>query len=616
MNRLHLWVLLLAVGSTACSEESAVVASEAQARESALEHAQKHLDPRYTCPMHPQVVEDEPGNCPICGMDLVPVKQVSANPNTEQREREILYWVAPMDPSYRRDEPGKSPMGMDLVPVYADEQEGAAVRISPAVVNNIGVRTAEALRRDLPRLIETVGYVDFDESHLIHVHPRTEGWIEALYVRSAGERVKKGDKLFDLYSPTLVNAQEEYLQALNSGNRGLIGASRERLVALGVSRDQIGRLDKQRRLQQYVTIYAPQDGIVGDLDVRDGMYVQPATQVMSLADLSTVWVLAEVFESQVNWVSPGQAARVRLSFLPGREWEGEVDYIYPQLDSTTRTLKVRLRFDNPQELLKPNMYASVSIHGDPRRDAVVVPSESVIRTGKSNRVVLSMGEGRFIAREVAAGMESDGWVVIEQGVLPGDRVVTSAQFLIDSEASQKASLARMQEPAGEEAAEVRSRDATAAEAEAAIEAAGTVRKADVQKRAVMLAHEPIPELDWPGMTMEFAVADDVPLDSLTEGDRVNFSLVPSDDAYRISELRKILTATGRVKEVLPDENAVIVDHEPIPELAWPRMVMEFSVDEEVELGALQQGQTIEFDLREGRDGHVVTAIRPTDEQPE
>jgi Cu(I)/Ag(I) efflux system membrane fusion protein len=363
----------------------------------------------------------------------------------EQDDREILYWVAPMDANYRRDKPGKSPMGMELVPVYADADggDGSSISIAPEVVQNLGVRTAVAERSRLWRGIDTVGYVDYDESKVSHIHLRTEGWIENLAVESEGERVTRGQRLFNLYSPALVNAQEEFVQALVGGNKGLIRASRSRLTALGIPGSQIKRLEKERKASQTIPIYAPQDGVVASLSVRDGMYIKPATRVMSLADLSSVWLLAEVFERQADWVEVNQPAEVTLAFLPGRTWEGRVEYIYPSLDPKTRTLKARLRFPNPDEALKPNMYANVIIYGGPKDDVVVIPLEALIRTGREERVVIALGEGRFESRTVRAGIESGEWVEVIEGVQPGEDIVVSGQFLIDSEASLKASMMRM-----------------------------------------------------------------------------------------------------------------------------------------------------------------------------
>jgi Cu(I)/Ag(I) efflux system membrane fusion protein len=362
-------------------------------------------------------------------------------------EKEIMYWVAPMDANYRRDKPGKSPMGMDLIPFYAGgDAIGSEVYISPAVIQNLGIRTAVAERTRLWRGIDTVGYVDYDESKVSHIHLRTEGWIESLAVESEGERVKKGDFLFDIYSPKLVNAQEELLTALTTGNKGLINATKERLSSLGISRAQIKSLQKTKKVKQRIAIYAPQDGVVSSLPVREGMFVKPAQKVMTLGGLSSVWLLAEVFERQSQWVKVGQDAEVTLSYIPGEIWQGKVEYIYPSLDPKTRTLKVRLRFDNPGETLKPNMYANVKIYGGAKENTIVIPLEGLIRTGREQRVIIALGDGKFEARNVRAGIESGNYVEILEGVNQGDKIVVSGQFLVDSEASMRASFKRMTEP--------------------------------------------------------------------------------------------------------------------------------------------------------------------------
>ena len=367
---------------------------------------------------------------------------------------EPLYWVAPMDPGYRSDKPGKSPMGMDLIPVYSDNGSaaGSRVKILPEVVNNLGVRTAPVRRETLSRKISTVGYLDYDETRISHIHTRTEGWIERLAVRAEGEQVGEGQLLFELYAPTLVNAQEEYLQALASGNRLLSQASGERLLALGVSPAQVKQLEQHRKVAQYVRFHAPQSGILSRLNVREGMYVKPDTEVMSLANLDQVWLLAEVFERQAGWVKTGQAAEARLPALPERTWSGEVEYIYPDLDPVTRTLRARLRFDNTERLLMPNMYAHVEIHGEPAREILTIPHEALIHGAEVTRVVISLGNGSFEVREIRAGMESDDRVEVLSGLEEGEEIVVSAQFLIDSEASLNAGLQRLQSP-GDEAAD-------------------------------------------------------------------------------------------------------------------------------------------------------------------
>jgi membrane fusion protein, copper/silver efflux system len=365
--------------------------------------------------------------------------------------REILYWVAPMDPNYRRDEPGTSPMGMDLIPVYADEagREPGIVTIDPTIINNLGVRTAPVERGSLSRRIETVGYVQYDEDTLMHVHTRVDGWIEKLAATAAGDPVRRGQLLFELYSPTLVNAQQEYLAAAGSGNAALRDASRDRLLALGMTSGEVDRLARENEVSQRVRVFAHSGGVIAKLGVREGIFVTPATDIMSIASLDKVWVLAEVFERQAAWVSPGQRATVELDYLPGETWSGTVDYVYPELDPKTRTLKIRLRFDNADERLRPNMFARVTIEGEPTGNVLHVPRAALIRGGKSDRVVVALGDGRFRSQPVRTGIESGDRVVIRHGLTEGEPVVVSGQFLIDSESNIEAALERMQRPDNE-----------------------------------------------------------------------------------------------------------------------------------------------------------------------
>ena len=452
-------------------------------------------------------------------------------------EKEILYWVAPMDANYRRDKAGKSPMGMDLIPFYAGaDEDGSTVTISPTVVQNLGVRTAKAELTRLWRGIDTVGYVDYDESKVSHIHLLTEGWIEKLVVESEGERVKKGDFLFDLYSPKLVNAQEELVTALATGNKGLIKATKERLAALGISSSQIKKLQKTKKVKQRISIYAPQDGVVSDLPVREGMFVKPSQKVMTLGDLSSVWLLAEVFERQSQWVQVGQAAEVSLSYIPGKTWEGEVEYIYPSLDPKTRTLKVRLRFENPGERLKPNMYANVKIYGGAKENSIVIPLEGLIRTGRDERVIIALGEGRFEARDVKAGIESGNYVEILDGVNDGDKIVTSGQFLIDSEASMRASLTRMSEPVGEDMSDMQDTEKSEMVTVKKVSGSGVVKMIMSEDRKLNLQHEPIEDLGWPAMTMDFSVADGVEISGLSVDDNVMFQLEQRNDRYLITSV--------------------------------------------------------------------------------
>jgi Cu(I)/Ag(I) efflux system membrane fusion protein len=366
----------------------------------------------------------------------------------EQEAREIRYWVAPMDPNYRRDQPGKSPMGMDLVPVYA-EASGAekdlqpALRIDPVVSNNIGVKTTAVRRGDLPRLINTVGHITPNEHRLAHVHVRSEGWIEQLAVHTEGASVSRGEVLFEFYAPALVSAQREYLQALNMQQSGLIAASAERLQALGLDAEQISALRSSRQVQRLIEVRADRDGYVMELNVRHGMYVTPDLMVMSIADLNSVWVDVDVFEQHSAWLQSGQKARMRLPFAPDRVWTGNVDYIYPTLRASSRTLRARLVFDNADLSLKPNMYASVQIDAETVNNALLVPQQAVIRSADQQRVIVALDHGRFRPAQVHTGVESAGMVQIRAGLSEGERVVVSGQFLLDSEASLDAGLLRM-----------------------------------------------------------------------------------------------------------------------------------------------------------------------------
>jgi len=457
-----------------------------------------------------------------------------------EEDKEVLYWVAPMDANYRRDKAGKSPMGMDLIPFYAGADEDAStVTISPAVVQNLGVRTAKAELTRLWRGIDTVGYVGYDESKVSHIHLRTEGWIEKLSVKSEGERVKKGDFLFDVYSPKLVNAQEELVTSLATKNKGLIRATEERLFALGISRAQIKQLKKDKKVKQRISIYALQDGVVSSLPVREGMFVKPSQRVMTLADLSTVWLLAEVFERQAEWVENGQPAEVSLSYIPGKTWDGKVEYIYPTLDAKTRTLKVRLLFDNPGERLKPNMYANVKIYGGAKENTIVIPLEGLIRTGREERVIIDMGDGKFAARQVTAGIESGNYVEILKGVKAGDKIVTSGQFLIDSEASMRASLTRMTEPSKTDSSTTMDM-----KNESKMVSGNGVIKAlpgngDEDDNKINLKHEAISELGWPAMTMNFLMDENLDTTGLAVGDEVMFQLEERDDRYLIKSIHKM-----------------------------------------------------------------------------
>ncbi len=358
-------------------------------------------------------------------------------------EAKPLYWVAPMDANFRSNEPGLSPMGMELVPVYSETPEAGVVSIAPEVVQNIGVRTALVEMGMLSRNIETVGFVTVDEDLTSHIHVRSSGWIKDLRIKAEGEEVEEGDLLFRFYSPEIANAKSELVQALQSGNRALIGASKARLQALDVPLSQINRIVETREADDLVEVYAPQDGIVINLNVAEGMHIQPGTTILSLADLSSVWINAEVFEDEAPWLKSGAKTLVQVPFLPERIWHGVVNYVYPTIDPKTRTIRARLVLDNSDMALKPNMYANVGIEAQMLHHAIKIPREALIRTGTSNHVIEAMGGGRFRPVDVTVGIESGEFVQIISGLSAGMKVVTSGQFLIDSEASLTAGFGRM-----------------------------------------------------------------------------------------------------------------------------------------------------------------------------
>jgi len=420
-----------------------------------------------------------------------------------------------MDPAFRRDEPGKSPMGMDLVPVYADEGAvGDAVHISAAVEQSLGVRTSTAERRSLWRKVEATGYVGFDETRVSQINLRTEGWIDRLLIKTEGERVTKGQLLFELYSPQLLNAQKEYIQAKRRSDTRMLSAAEEKLLALGMVQADIHQLAKTSRVRNTVQVLAPQDGTVTSLNIKEGSFVKPATEIMSLADLSSVWLLAEVFESQADWVTEAQSAEARLNYMPGEVFSGRVNYVYPVLDPKTRTLQVRLHFDNPGGRLKPNMYASVTIFGKSHPGALSIPREALIRGQDTDRVVVALGNGNYTVHEVMSGIESGNWVEIVAGLEVGDEVVSSAQFLIDSEANLAGSIRRLDSLQITDSKDYQQ----------AIYGNGIVEAVDSVARRIRVSHGPIEVLGWTAMTMEFDVLPGVNLDLINIGQSIHFSL--------------------------------------------------------------------------------------------
>ena len=452
-------LLVAALWLSACDKSEQPSESLADVSDdTALEHAEKHLDPKYVCPMHPQIVRDEPGNCPICGMNLVK-KAVKPKPQETALEHAKKHldpkYVCPMHPQIVRDEPGNCPIcGMNLVKKKMENSgdKYPTVTIRSEIIQKMGVRTTPVKKGTLWKYIKTVGYVTYNEDNLVHVHPRSSGWVEKLYVPREDDPVKQGQSLLEMYSPEVLEAQQDFLVALRTGSRGTHLSNqqykefiRNRLRLLNVPDYTITQIERQGASINNIPILAPRSGIVTRLNIREGMYVTPSLEMFAIVDLSNIWVMVEVFEHQLDWLKTDLSAEIKVPALPGRMWEGKVDYIYPELEPKTRTLKVRLRFENPEGLLKPNMFAEVVIYGGPKRDILKIPQLALIVTGERESVVVALGEGQFKPVDVKTGMRSQGEIEILSGLKAGDRIVLSGQFLIDSEANLQASFLRFGE---------------------------------------------------------------------------------------------------------------------------------------------------------------------------
>ncbi|MGL0926087.1 cation efflux system transmembrane protein [Vibrio vulnificus] len=513
---------------------------------------------------------------------------------------EPLYWVAPMDPNYKRDKPGKSPMGMDLIPVYADDLAGAndkpgTVKIDPSVENNLGVKTAAVELAKLSPRIETVGYIAFDESQLWQTNVRVSGWVEKLYINAVGEQVKKGEVLFTLYSPELVKAQEELLNAKRTGRDGLVKGATERLLSLGVDREQINQVIRRGKASQTIEIKALANGVIASLNIREGGYLSPAQAVISAGPLNEVWVDAEVFERQAHWLTNGSQASMTLDALPGKAWQGEVDYVYPILDPKTRTLRMRLKFANPNGELKPNMFANITLQPVSDSEVLTVPKSSVIRSGGMTRVVLAEGEGKYRSARIETGREADDKVEVLQGLNQGDRIVTSAHFMLDSESSQSADLSRI--------------NGVEAPAETAW-AKGEITDLMVEHGMLTINHQPVPEWNWPGMTMNFNAAQGVDLTGLTKGQAIEFEMQKNDDGqYQIvaikadnSVMASEVWLSGDISMLMADFGMVTLSHLPVTEWNWQAGEINFSVGDEINLSGFEEGQKVRFLVaKEGSD---------------
>jgi Cu(I)/Ag(I) efflux system membrane fusion protein len=377
-------------------------------------------------------------------------------------ERKPQYWYDPMHPSEHFSKPGKSPfMDMQLVPKYAQgsstEDSGAApgsIAVDSRIVQSLGLRLAKVEQGNFAHVIDTVGLVGVDEHRIEAIEVRQPGWVERLEVRAAGDSVRRGQLLAGIYSPDLLATQEEMLIARGSNDPKLIEAARRRLALFGLSEAQIARIEKTGVVERRVDYYAPFDGYVMELGTRQGAAVEPGTLLFKLVDLNSVWITAEVPETQAAWLKPGDSVQVEVPALPGEHFAAQVDYLYPELTQATRTLKVRVVVKNPRRSLRPGMFAAAHFHAATQEQVLTVPSEAVIKTGSRSIIIVADGDMHFRPVPVRVGAEQGGRSEILEGLEPGQNVVASGQFLIDSEANLRGAfdnLAGSNEPTSEAA---------------------------------------------------------------------------------------------------------------------------------------------------------------------
>ncbi len=410
----------------------------------------------YRNPMNPAItspvfMQDD------MGMDYIAVYADENKP----KEKEVLFYRNPMNPAITSPVFMQDDMGMDYIAVYAEGSGGdepvGTVTIDPVTVQNIGVRTTIATTRELSRVLNGLGRIDFNEQRLARLHPKTSGWIEKLMIDETGKRVSKDTILLSIYSPELVAAQQEYLVALKNWEsvrnskassmkrsaKTILSSAHERLQLFDVPTHQIKELKQSRKIKKQLHIHSPFAGQVMHIGAREGQYIAPKDEIYLIADLSRIWVNVDVFEDELSWLKLGDRAAMRVRAQPGRTYEGKITFIHPVLNRKSRTVQVRLEFDNTDLSLKPGMFANVTLYVDPQPNAVVVPSEAIIRSGSREQVFVVREPGKFEPREVTLGVSAEGFTQILSGVETGEQVVTSSQFLIDSESKLREVTAKM-----------------------------------------------------------------------------------------------------------------------------------------------------------------------------
>jgi membrane fusion protein, copper/silver efflux system len=421
-------------------------------------HAEEAAAVKYTCPMHPQIISDTPGKCPICGMDLVQIptsggshiheekSESSSSITDDGKDRKILYWYDPMVPEKRFNKPGKSPfMDMELVPKYADEVKSDAsgkpvITINADTVQKMGVRTEKATKGSFAQSIRATAIVMENERSRLDLFSQVEGRVENLRYSAVGDPVKKGDLFYSLYSPELLSLQNDFIAARKAGLQDLAQAAKKRMKLLGVDDRVLADLSKSGKAFERVPFYIPTDGVLAELNIRNGYYLKANDQVGRIQDLSTVWLEAAVPEKDLASIKGGDIAEITVGL---QKYEGKIDYIYPTIDNEARIGKVRIIVENKDGLLRPASYASVTFASGIMTEQVTIPSEAILRNSEGEHVIVALGNGKFQARSIKTGGTNAGRTEIISGLNEGDEVVISAQFLIDSESSLQESLGKL-----------------------------------------------------------------------------------------------------------------------------------------------------------------------------
>lgn len=389
-------------------------------------------------------------------------KDLKAGDKDPESGKILKYWVAPMDPKYIRDTFGQSPMGMDLVPVFQDEggekEPTSTIRIDPVTLQNMGVRLGTVSEKPVEKTIRAYGVITYDETKRYKVNLKYSGWVEKVYDNYSGVMVEAGDPLFEIYSPELVKAQEEYLMAyeqlkslkrrgissVNNGAAALMRSAEKRLERWDMNPQQIQTLRKEGKVQKTIAIQAPRPGVIVKKQIVEGDYITPGKWQYEIADLSTVWAEAKIYEYEIPWIKQGMNARMELSYSAEQSFLGTVMTVDPFVDSKTRSIRLRLKFDNPKLQLKPQMYVNVILESRLDDSGLVIPQEAVIDSGMRKVVFVSKGKGRFEPRDVVLGPEvNNGEFQLLEGLSKGDEIVLSAQFMFDSESRLREAINKL-----------------------------------------------------------------------------------------------------------------------------------------------------------------------------